>query len=64
MFFKSIIIKNIKQLQSVGTVERIFGILWYKGEICVLFSDSNIGKSTLANDIVFGILQSGWDFFG
>lgn len=52
------------QIQSLGTVEKIFGNLWFKGEICVLFSDSNIGKSTLANDITLGILQSGWDFFG
>lgn len=57
--------QNLKQqIQSIGTVEKIFGKLWFMGEICVLFSDSNIGKSTLANDIVFGILQKGWDFFG
>lgn len=55
--------QNLKQqIKSIGTVEKIFGNLWFKGEICVLFSDSNIGKSTLANDIMFGILQSGWDF--
>ena len=53
-----------QQIQSIGTVEKIFGKLWFMGDICVLFSDSNIGKSTLANDIVFGILQKGWDFFG
>lgn len=58
-------IQNLKQqIQSIGTVEKIFGKLWFMGDICVLFSDSNIGKSTLANDIVFGILQKGWDFFG
>ena len=57
--------QNLKQqIQSIGTVEKIFGKLWFMGDICVLFSDSNIGKSTLANDIVFGILQKGWDFFG
>lgn len=57
--------QNLKQqIQSIGTVEKIFGKFWFMGDICVLFSDSNIGKSTLANDIVFGILQKGWDFFG
>lgn len=57
--------QNLKQqIQSIGTVEKIFGKLWFMGDICVLFSDSNIGKSTLANDIVFGILQKGWNFFG
>jgi len=57
--------QNLKQqIQSIGTVEKIFGKLWFMGDICVLFSDSNIGKSTLANDIVLGILQKGWDFFG
>lgn len=57
--------QNLKQqIQSIGTSERIFSNLWFRGEICVLFSDSNIGKSTLANDIVFGILNGGWDFFG
>lgn len=57
--------QNLKQqIQSIGTSERIFSNLWFKGEICVLFSDSNIGKSTLSNDIVFGILNGGWNFFG
>lgn len=57
--------QNLKQqIQSIGTSERIFSNLWFKDEICILFSDSNIGKSTLANDIVFGILNGGWDFFG
>lgn len=65
MYFKRNTIKDIhQQFQSIGTSERIFGKLWFKDEICVLFSDSNIGKSTLANDIVFGILQKGWNFFG
>lgn len=65
MDFKRKSIQDIQQeFQSTGTSERIFSNLWFRGEICVLFSDSNIGKSTLANDIVFGILNGGWDFFG
>lgn len=65
MDFKRKSIQDIQQeFQSIGTVEKIFGNLWFRGEICVLFSDSNIGKSTLANDIVFGILNGGWNFFG
>src|ERR1700744_2570195 len=29
----------------------LFGKLWYEGELCILFADSNVGKSILAVQI-------------
>ena len=34
---------------------KLFGQLWYEGEICILFSDSNLGKSILAVQIADAI---------
>lgn len=43
--------------------EKLFGPLWYKGEVCILFSDANVGKSTLANDVAIGLQDKNWNFF-
>ncbi len=31
--------------------KELFGVLWYEGELCILFSDTNLGKSILAVQI-------------
>ena len=33
----------------------LFGKLWYEGELCILFADSNLGKSILAVQIADSI---------
>lgn len=33
----------------------LFGQLWYEGELCILFADSNLGKSILAVQMAHGI---------
>jgi hypothetical protein len=33
----------------------LFGKLWYEGELCILFADSNLGKSILAVQVAHGI---------
>ena len=35
----------------------LFGELWYEGEICILFADSNLGKSILAVQIAISISE-------
>ncbi len=35
----------------------LFGELWYEGEICILFADSNLGKSSLAVQIADSITK-------
>src|SRR5574344_609494 len=35
--------------------EMLFGEFWHEGEICILFSDSNLGKSILAVQIADSI---------
>lgn len=52
-----------KVYNPIAIPEKVFGDLWFKGEVSILFSDSNLGKSTLANDIVIGVQQKEWDFF-
>ncbi|MBE9664389.1 AAA family ATPase [Mucilaginibacter myungsuensis] len=31
--------------------EQLFGALWYEGELCIMFADTNLGKSVLAVQI-------------
>lgn len=41
----------------------LFGVFWFEGELCILFADTNLGKSILAvqiaNSISFGISTCG-----
>lgn len=34
--------------------------LWYEGEVCCLFSDSNLGKSIYATQIAASITATSW----
>src|SRR3954470_5244187 len=34
---------------------KLFGKLWFEGEICILFADTNVGKSILAVQIADSI---------
>jgi KaiC/GvpD/RAD55 family RecA-like ATPase len=33
---------------ETAATEMLFGSLWFKGELCILFADTNVGKSILA----------------
>ena len=33
------------------TPDKLFGDFWYRGELCILFADTNVGKSILAVQI-------------
>jgi len=48
----------------MGQQRKLCGPLWYEGELCVLFADTNIGKSLLAvqiaDMIASGPYASGW----
>ena len=33
------------------TPDKLFGDFWYRGELCILFADTNVGKSSLAVQI-------------
>ncbi len=37
--------------------ERLFGDCWFKGELCILFAETNVGKSILATQIGHGITE-------
>ena len=41
--------------KETPTPEMLFGEFWHEGEICILFSDSNLGKSILAVQIADSI---------
>lgn len=52
-------------LQSRGTeskAESVFGNFIHKGELSILFGDSNTGKTILANDIAFFVGGGGHDW--
>jgi hypothetical protein len=36
---------------SYGTASQLFGDFWYQGELCIMFADTNVGKSILAVQI-------------
>ena len=41
----------LKKASAKPIPKMLFGRLWYEGEICILFADSNLGKSILAVQI-------------
>ncbi len=45
----------IEEAKKTPIPDMLFDELWYKGEICILFSDSNTGKSVLAYQIAESI---------
>jgi archaellum biogenesis ATPase FlaH len=58
--FKTMSTNNwIEQAKNSAIPKRLFGELWYEKEFCILFSDTNLGKSILsvqiANSISKGI---------
>lgn len=40
--------KWMEQAKNTPNQQMLFGVLWHEGEICVLFADTNLGKSILA----------------
>ncbi len=52
-------VKSAKQwmdsARSRPTPKMLFGVLWYEGELCILFSDTNMGKSVVAVQIADSI---------
>lgn len=47
--------KWIKEAKDRPIPKRLFGDLWYEGEVCILFADTNLGKSMLAIQIADSI---------
>ncbi len=47
----------INEAKSRPKPSKLFGQLWWEHEICILFADSNVGKSILAVQIADGISQ-------
>src|ERR1700712_5016348 len=41
----------LKKASAKPIPKMLFGKFWYEGEICILFADSNLGKSILAVQI-------------
>ncbi|MES2275398.1 MAG: AAA family ATPase [Bacteroidota bacterium] len=41
----------LKQEQGKPAAQMLFGSLWFEGELCILFADTNMGKSVLAVQI-------------
>ena len=41
----------MEQASSRPVPQMLFGKFWYEGELCILFADSNLGKSILAVQI-------------
>jgi len=45
----------IDEARSRAIPQMLFGKFWYQGEVCILFADSNLGKSILAVQIADAI---------
>src|ERR1700730_3871393 len=41
----------MEQASTRPVPQMLFGKFWYEGELCILFADSNLGKSILAVQI-------------
>jgi archaellum biogenesis ATPase FlaH len=41
----------LTQSKTQASPKRLFGDLWFEGEVCILFADTNVGKSILAVQI-------------
>lgn len=49
----------IADARSVPNPTELYHSLWYEGELCCLFSDSNLGKSILAVQIAANVAETG-----
>lgn len=47
--------ERMAESRNMPTPRRLFGDFWYEGEVCVLFADTNVGKSILAVQIADAI---------
>ncbi len=45
----------LQQANKRAIPKMLFGKFWYQGELCILFADSNLGKSILAVQIADAI---------
>lgn len=54
----------LKSYANKKQARQIFGRYIHEGELCVLFGDSNAGKSILANDIAFFVSGGGHEWEG
>lgn len=52
----------IKEANTMPIPNKLFGELWFEGEVCILFASSNVGKSILAVQIADSI-SSGRNIF-
>jgi len=41
----------LEEANKLSIPDQLFGNFWYEGEVCILFSDTNLGKSILAVQI-------------
>lgn len=41
----------LKEAYTTPAPEKLFGSLWFEGELCIMFADTNLGKSVLAVQI-------------
>lgn len=48
----------IKEALSIPTPTALWSCMWYEGEVCCLFADSNLGKSILAVQIAESIAHT------
>lgn len=47
--------ERMAESRSKPTPRKLFGDFWYEGEVCILFADTNVGKSILAVQIADAI---------
>lgn len=45
----------LEKAKTLPIPRKLFGELWYEGELCILFADTNLGKSILAMQIADAI---------
>ncbi len=45
----------LKEAENSVAPDMLFGELWYEGEVCIMFADTNLGKSILAVQIADSI---------
>ncbi len=45
----------IDDAKNRPTPSKLFGQLWFEGEVCIMFADTNLGKSILAVQIADGV---------
>lgn len=47
----------LKQAQERPIPSQLFGEFWFEGELCILFSDTNLGKSILAVELAASLSE-------